>query len=324
MRTRTHLRPAFTLIELIVVIGIIALLATLSAAAVMRVQESQRESNTNKYLLKLSTALEQQRKATRDRISQETPHPLILAITAKDANGLMPDPARAKVLHMKLRMRQEFPQTYAEARFTWPSGGPFAALNGVYGPKPLYLAAIGNGTGTDPTMEAAVLLVAVLSQNRSGGSFAAEDGVPTNTFDYAGKTVKVFMDSWGEKPMCLRRWATDGEPDALTDLNTLPQVTQAMMTSNLRDSEDPDGRLVPENWDATGAAANRAIAETWFTQPLPTVVHPFGSFTDGTFPYGPFKQPNRGPYVMSAGKDRKYATPDDLLSFRLSSTGRGN
>src|SRR5690349_21316859 len=121
MRIRTDRRPAFTLIELIVVIGIIALLATLSAAAVMRVQESQRESNTNKYLLKLSTALEAQRKAVRDRVSQETPHDLVFAITAR-ADGTRDIP-RAKALHMKLRMRQEFPQTYAEARFQFT--GPF-------------------------------------------------------------------------------------------------------------------------------------------------------------------------------------------------------
>src|SRR5438270_13719012 len=113
-----------------------------------------------------------------------------------------------KALHMKLRMRQEFPQTYAEARYQFTQ--PFAALNNTYGPKPLYLAAIGNGTGNpvDLTKEAAILMLAVLSQNRGGGGFNAEDGLPTDMIDYAGKTVKVLVDAWGT-PMCMRRWATD-------------------------------------------------------------------------------------------------------------------
>jgi len=38
----------------------------------------------------------------------------------------------------------------------------------------------------------------------------------------------------------------------------------------------------------------------------------------------PFDGRNRGPYVMSAGQDKNYGTPDDLLSFRLQQAGKGN
>jgi len=298
MRLPANRRPAFTLIELIVVLGIIALLATLSVAGVMRVQKAQREINSDRTLRAVQIGLDQQYKAAVDKIATENPHDLIVQATM-NANGA-PDMTRAKALHMKLRLRQEFPQNYAEARFQFPA--PYAALNAQYGPKPVYIAAIGAGNGT-PTTEAAALLIVVLSQTRNGVTFNVKEAGPVDTIDVGGKQVPVLVDAWGT-PLCFRRWATDAEPDARDELNTTPFVTQQQLAAGNCDPADREGKL-RQAW------IGKPIALTWFVQPLPQVADPF----DGR---------NRGPFVMSAGQDKNYATPDDLFSFRLQQAGKGN
>jgi prepilin-type N-terminal cleavage/methylation domain-containing protein len=307
---KVHARPraAFTVIELLVVLSIIALLATLSIAAVLRVQESQRGTNTSIHLRKAQMGLDQQWKAAIDRIKAEEPHELIYQITT-NPNGTR-DNARAKALHMKLRLRQEFPQSYAEVRMINVFTGPYLPLQSpsVYGPKPLYLAAIGAGNGTAGD-EAAALLLVVLAQGRGGTAFNAEEIGPVQTRDMGGKPMRVLVDAWGN-PMCLRRWATDAELKLLlldpinNELNLPPFVTPAQVISGNCDPQDPDGRLRFNTW------AGKAQAQAWFTSVLAN--------TD------PFDGRNRGPYIVSAGKDAQYTTDDDLYSFRLQSAGKGN
>lgn len=328
MYVRTKLRPAFTLIEMVVVIGIIVLLATLSAATVMRVQKSQRESNTNNALRAVAIGLDQQWKQAVAKIGAEEPHEIILQMTSKGpAAGCGQDKARAKALHMHLRLRQEFPQTFAEARFVFPAmqwqspcnGQVYnlASLNAMYGPKPVYIAAIGtNGNGTEP-QEAGALLPIVLAQNRGGAAFNALEAGPTNSINFGGREYRVLIDSWGHE-ICLRRRAVDAEMSfnnnmIANELNTEPFVSKQAMTSGFKDPADPEGKLTPNVWTGANALPGvRVLAASWFRGPLNNAIaDPFDGF-------------NRGPYVMSGGQDETYTTPDDLLSFRIAGIGRGN
>lgn len=305
MKTRAQSRPAFTLLEMIVVISILGLLAALSLSAVFRIQETQRETNTNTGLRKIQIGLDQQYKAARDTISKEAVPDVIKTLTSSiDTNGnIVPDPIRAKALHMKLRMRQEFPQTYAEAR-------TFVPGTSVYNPKPIYLNAIGGGNST-PDQEAAALLVIVLSQNRGGITFNVEEIGRSETRDIGGKTVRVLMDEYGT-PICLRRWATDGEMNMLPadELNQAPFVSPTQMSSGNKDLDDPEGRFrngAPRPWNPP----YKNQAKQYFTSVLTTVQDPF----DGR---------NRGPYVVSAARDKLFVTDDDLFSFRIQGSGKGN
>jgi len=110
MTTSLHRRAGFTLIELIVVIGIIILLMGLTIGVVFRVRESQLEKNSNESLRKLQIGFDEQWKAAGDQIRGERAIPqLILDGTRTQAGSF--DPTRAHALHMKLRLRQEFPQS---------------------------------------------------------------------------------------------------------------------------------------------------------------------------------------------------------------------
>jgi len=323
------------MIELIVVIGIIALLSTLSAAAVMRVQQAQRESNTDKYLRAAAIGLDQQTKAARDRIAAERPDDIIILMTSNANCGN--DMARAKALHMMLRLRQEFPQTYAEVRYTFsgqfqsPCGTVnLANLNAKYGPKDLYLRAIASAPGGgSPYEEAAALLPIVLGTSRGGAAFNILEAGPTGSITVGGKEMKVLVDAWGT-PISFRRCAVDAEMAAnnnmiANELNSEPFVSKTATMTGYRDPVDPEGKLTANVWTGANALPGaRAIAASWFTVPLNNeIANPFDGF-------------NRGPYLRSAGRDSagKYTpgqltvfdapTPDDLLSFRIAGIGKGN
>jgi len=100
------------------------------------------------------------------------------------------------------------------------------------------------------------------------------------------------------------------------DLNVEPFVSKQAMTTGFKDPADPEGKLTANVW--TGANAlpmARQVAASWFIVPLQqsntVIADPFDGF-------------NRGPFILSAGGDQNYTTPDDLMSYRIAGVGRGN
>src|SRR5215471_17902198 len=101
-------RSGMTLIELLVVIVIIGLLLTISAATAMRVLARQKSSNTETLITTLARALNQHWMAVVDQAKTESIPPGVLTLAGNDDR-------RARVIWIKLRLRQEFPMTFAEA-----------------------------------------------------------------------------------------------------------------------------------------------------------------------------------------------------------------
>jgi prepilin-type N-terminal cleavage/methylation domain-containing protein len=330
MKRLSKPRAAFTLIELLVVMGIIALLATLSVAAVLRVREGQRESNTSTQLRKIQMGLDQRWKATVERIKTEDVPSEIRELT-KNANGSY-DNDRARALHMKLRLRAEFPQTFAEADPTkfaaaYPILTPVFQSNPklltLYGPKPLFAAPIA-GLNDTADNESAVLLMLILAQTGGGITFDVDGAGGVQTVPIggnAGKMMKVYVDYYGQ-PVAFRRWADNQDSPQM--LNAPPQGVVAELSSPPfasganPDAQDPGGRLkLPANqWFQN----NRTLAVSMFISAVPQQL-PRPAFDQN---FNPLDGANRGPFVFSAGKDGDYySTDNNMFSFRLQATGKG-
>lgn len=287
-------RPGFTLIEILVVLAIIALIGSLTVGAVFRVLADRQEKNTVTHLNKLHMLLGQQWKPTVDQIKKENIPEDIKSVTVNADGSYNMD--RARALHMKLRLRREFPQTFAEARYTLPT----ASLNNTYGPRTHFTRAIGAANST-PDIESAVLLYLILSQGKGGSGNEIDSVAPNRTIDVGGTQMRVFVDEYGN-PIVFRRWLSDAEVGNTGD--ELNQAPYATATGTIRDPDDPLGTLVA-NWPQ---AAN---VRAWFVTPLGTVTNPF----DGR---------NRGPTIVSAGKDGTLVTEDDLYSHRIQQSNKGN
>jgi hypothetical protein len=316
-------RVAFTLLELIVVISIIVLLATLSTAAVMRVRDSQRETNTETQLRKIQMGFDQRWKATVDRIKMEDPPAEIINLT-KDATTGATNLPRARALHMKLRLRAEFPQTFAEcdpakfqACFPVLYQPANVGLLKIYGPKLLFSTAIQNLTDTADN-ESAVLLYLILSQTGGGTSFDADAVGNVQPHPIAGnqpRDVKVFMDFYGS-PIAFRRWL-----DAIDDpanLGLAAELSQPPFApkGSAPDLQDPEGKLGPAQAAVWGPNRNLILSGLFIS-----AVNARPQWNQNI---NPFDGLNRGPFVYSAGKDKVYGNENDLHSFRLQSTGQGN
>jgi prepilin-type N-terminal cleavage/methylation domain-containing protein len=336
MTTNLQRRAGYTLLELIVVIGIIVLLASFTAGAVFRLRASQQEKNTNTHLLKIHGAFMQQYSSAVDRIKKEDPPQLMKELT-KNQDGTY-DAARAKAMHLKLRLRQEFPENFGEV-FSTGQLGPYPGPTGQiykYVSKPAYLAAIKNPLQSPPNTflepvdpkgnpiqegQAAAMLFLILSQGQGGTDANPESIAPTKLIDYpqtGGGTVslRVFVDEWGT-PISFRRLADDDMTDVLTDLNQPPYVTLAQVQSGNMDPQDPEGRLKIANWP------NQGQLKTFFASAGPQT---------RPFIQNPFDGRNRGPFVFSAGGDRTFYNAnlsmqtdlDNLYSYRLAQSGKGN
>src|SRR5436190_1966990 len=117
---RSITRRGFSLIELLVVIGIIAVLMGLAAGAYFSVAKSQNVKRTETTIKKVATGLNSQWSSVIDEVKNEIKNgqqPVgasgnfwanLLLIAGNDRD-------RANALYLKMRLRQEFPQSYTEA-----------------------------------------------------------------------------------------------------------------------------------------------------------------------------------------------------------------
>ena len=317
-------RSGFTLLELLVVIALIVLLASLTVGAVFRLVNARRETNTNTHLLKIHSQFEQQYRAGIDTIKKESVPEAIKQGTKTGAGSV--DNARARALHLKLRLRQEFPQSFVEAdqakfQVAYPNA------SSLYPPKRSFSAVSGvNGLSVDD--EAAVLLYLILSQGR-GGATTDVDGI-AKTMILPGTNFRVFIDEFGDRPdnppvinhrtysyanpISFRRWLDQTDQMSSSDAyNELANIS--------RDVQDPDGRLGQGGTITWEAPANRLAAIDLFV-PRAAASGARPNFTvNGA---NPLDGINRGPLIFSAGKNGVYMDFDDLLSFRLQQSGKGN
>jgi prepilin-type N-terminal cleavage/methylation domain-containing protein len=237
-------RKAFTLVELLVVIAIIAVLVSLTAAAIFRTLGVQQTANSKTALTRMQSRLDEQWSAAAARFYKETLPPADATLKGVYYNVVVPmaggDPQRARVIWVKLRLKQEFPNTFNEAL----NPAPMPPLTNYVS----YLNQLGyttaNTSATAPqAFESSACLLMALTRGEGGNTTKAEDlGVNGgNLKDYPaaapGQTVKAVTDGWGN-PLAFCRWPT-GSPQ----LNpTGPQPGAA------NDPGDGTGLLTKATW----------------------------------------------------------------------------
>jgi prepilin-type N-terminal cleavage/methylation domain-containing protein len=281
MRGTEH-RTGFSLIELMVVMGIIAILLAIAAGVYTKFAGVQQNSNTKTQITKIHSLLQKRwnaeiQAARNDAKAGRIP-PSVLALAGNDTH-------RAEVIYVKLRLRQAFPMSFAEAIL--PLNAYFSELgsdqelkNGHLWPLPEFVKYVQQNLGNtlivdprflpQPCESAACLLLAL--QRGTGGSVDAEDlgsaAVRTGNADVVGDlmnynikikvngqdVIKSFpvtglIDGSGA-PLAFCRW-----PTGSSELNPITAKTPNGYQPGLKnDPGDPEGRLVMVNWRGASTA----------------------------------------------------------------------
>lgn len=313
-------RPAFTMVELLVVVAIIVVIAGLLSAAVFYTIGGQQSRNTEATVRTAYKVLTEQWSYVVNQAKKETPSPVVKAM-AQVSDG-DPTGARARVLWTKVRLMEAFPITYAEVNnnakgtdpvcvFLYGSASQAPAIPlGQQKYRTAYQRNLGSGTlyqdntGTSATESAACLLMA-LSVSRGGSSLSADqlgkfvadsdqDGV-NEIVDGFGNALAFYRFAWGTAPL------PGGANGGIQGLNPAAIGSRNFA---LADPLDPNGLLL--TW-ASGKGTPRATFHA--------LAHPIalaGSTTNTWYVI---------PVIVSAGPDGQLGLP---LPYQLPGTASAN
>jgi prepilin-type N-terminal cleavage/methylation domain-containing protein len=260
-------RAGFTVLEILVVLTIIAILVALSTAAAVRLLASSYSSTTRTTIQRANSRLQQQMayildQARTDKIPGGSPASALSIDAGNNTNR-----ERTRVIHMKFRMQQYFPTTFAEALY--PASG-YPAVQGYV----TYLANFGITTTTVPNgntpaqqyqsrdvngvwvynFESAVCLYMIL---RYGPNSAGEDELGLSGATKNVNNMPALMDAWGN-PLIFCRWPV-GDPtnNFISPVNPMGAVSSSAISPSTGqpygfvDPVDPKGLLSAKNWVGT-------------------------------------------------------------------------
>jgi type II secretory pathway pseudopilin PulG len=283
-------RPASTLAELLVALVIVTILAGLLMTAVLRFLGVQQTQVTATTLEKVASELDKQVKEVVYQAGQEPVPANVLTL----AGG---NPQRARVLWVKMRLKQEFPTSYGEALQPVPAAllqpaGPLVA--GDLPPKNVFVQAL-PAAANDAATESSACLLLALTQGRGGVTWDASQTLGAGFVrDTDGDGLPEIVDAWGKACLFVRC------PFGNSDLNPGGLVAGA------HDAQDPAGLLSNPNW------VNAAYGKT-------TLGNLFGQLCHAVRAGASYQ--NLYPYVASSGPDKVAGTGDDLFSYRFRSMG---
>ena len=237
-------RAGFTLIEMLIVIGIIATLAAISVGAFFQVRGSQDKSVTEVTLNKLHSTFDGKYKAVLDDARNSVP---------KSLEVLLGDKEQARVIWTYAKLKNEFPQTAAEANWD-PSLSTVVPLplkpRAIFSSLVNALNALPADTPLNPGERAAkvssALMYAALTRTGTSGTMDGSEGLQqqtaTENVTVAGTKVAVtyFRDSY-DKPIGFIRHATN------TEINNPPFAKVNAVSgfpAGTKSTLDPTGRML--------------------------------------------------------------------------------
>ncbi len=280
---RARQRTAFTIVELMIVMAIIALLMALVTAATFKAIDGQRRSNTNTEIQKVYTILKSQMEAVRKSAmdpnverSQDIPTWSTFK-TMAGGPSLDPNEKRARLIYAKFRLMEEFPMSFAEIvclrNTPLNHDSPYLVkVNQQLQSQNLSLATIVqqqlvNKTVNVPLLgvsnpppaapeESAICLALALSRQRGGSDVKLSDLVSTLPKSTMYPSLDMLVDGYGN-PLYFYRWASsDNMPDYLNGLSGQP-------AAGANDPMDPEGLLSAPLW--VSAQANLSVLQQYGT-----------------------------------------------------------
>lgn len=301
-------RAAFTLIELLVVIAILALLAAIVASGVTQVRNAEMERSTSHGVVKMQQCLDQMWKAVADqartdRKQRKMPSQLV----AFCDNGDNKQEDRAEALWVYMNLRNEFPQTFAEARAPVPPTGSFNGV--VLQPRRTFVNSLPATTTLTPEEQSAVLLYKILSESSSRGVSFDMDSATQGAQKQLGAGLTVATDAWTT-------------PIGFIRFTQTPELNQAAPTAaqiNLFDMNDPKRMLWDWNNAARKSQVQLGLGNPAAQQPLTFTYDPTNLAVNPVW--------NRRPTVVAAGPNKAFENDplgdtDDIYGFRLMSLGK--
>jgi len=320
-------RAGFTLIEMLVVLAIIGVLASLSAVAVFRLIGTQQNANTKSELSRLEAAFKKAYRSAADNYSKE---PIPVAASYQSAYSTIltragNDRLRAQVIWTKLRLRRAFPMTFNEA-LNPADGNPVPPLpyyTNTLAPLGYTAATVTNTPPATPARtspESSVCLLLALERGEDGPGLQQSDLGPSAFFKslpvqlrsgQPGQPVTAMVDGWGN-PLFFVRWPI--YLNASNSQNPTNYGLTGQPVAGFNDADDPTGLLASTSWQGTAGYA-------WFTTTFHGLVPHAGGppQTYRIFPIiasgGANNQLGFNPYAITlAGSPVGSTDADDLLA----------
>jgi prepilin-type N-terminal cleavage/methylation domain-containing protein len=311
-RTRRPGRGGFTLVELLIVLLIIALLASLGVSAIMKMMALQQRRNTEQLVTKVDQAFNRHWKVVIDQAKLEQPSPIAQALS----NG---DDRRAKVIHVLLCLRREFPMNFAEATT------PLTLGTATFPPNPVYarsIPALATWGSYSWEQQSSICLYTALKQRRGGIDFDPDTSLSSQELITDPNGAKMIVDAWA-RPVIFNRWPSPppGPPVQMPlapnqgyfasygfgvggpptpAIGTLLSLSQGSPPP-MADPQDPEWLLTTSAWVSTPSATA-----------LQSIGYPIA---------GANQQFVMTPVIMSMGYNGKYdgsnSGADDIINFQI-------